>query len=68
MQQRKRNASEGRRAHLPVRRDFTAAVRYRDGSSELFRIRNADDADDARAMVLAEVDDVVAVVVVVPHS
>lgn len=33
---------------------FTAAVRYRDGSSELIRIKNVNDIADARALLFAE--------------
>ncbi|HEX6733994.1 MAG TPA: hypothetical protein VF096_04200 [Azonexus sp.] len=40
------------------RPEYTAAVRFRDGRRDIFRVRNADDMADARAMVLAELDDV----------
>jgi len=66
MAQRKSRMGAGRPARKPLPREFTAAVRYRDGRSEVFRVRNADDLEDARALVLAEVDDAV-VVVVAPH-
>jgi hypothetical protein len=66
MEQRKSRTGAGRPAREPARREFTAAVRYRDGRSEMFRVRNADDIEDARAVVLAEVDEA-AVVVVAPH-
>ena len=35
-----------------LRQHYTAAVRYRDGSSELFRVKNADDIQDARKIVM----------------
>lgn len=35
-----------RRAARP---EYTAAVRYLDGRSDIFHVRNADDIDDARA-------------------
>jgi hypothetical protein len=44
-----------------VRAEFTAAVRYLDGRCELFRVRNAVDEEDARAVVLAELDEVASV-------
>jgi hypothetical protein len=66
MAQRKSRMGAGRPARSPLRREFTVAVRYRDGRSEMFRVRNADDIEDARAMVLAEVDDAMAVLVA-PH-
>jgi hypothetical protein len=37
---------------------YIAAIRYLDGSSDLFHVRNADDLDDARALVIAEVGEV----------
>lgn len=40
------------------RPEYTAAVRFRDGRRDIFRVRNADDMADARALVLAELDDV----------
>ena len=46
-----------------VRAEFTAAVRYRDGRRELIRVRNALDYDDARAVVLAELGEVAALLI-----
>ncbi len=37
-----------------VRPEFTAAVRYLDGRRDIFHVRNADDIDDARALVISE--------------
>ena len=47
-----------RPAIQPARVEFTAAVRYLDGRNELFRVRNALDLDDARAVVLAELGEI----------
>lgn len=46
----KRKSTPGPSA-LPVRQDYTAAVRYMSGRSELFWVRQADSFADARAMV-----------------
>jgi hypothetical protein len=50
-----------------ARGEFTAAVRYLDGRCELFRVRNAVDEHDARAVVLAEINGV-ASVLIAPRS
>ena len=55
----------GLRAPRP---EYTAAVRYLDGSRDLFRIRNADDMADARALVLSEVGTVRSVVIALHRS
>jgi hypothetical protein len=39
---------------LEIRADYTAAVRYHDGHSDLFHIKNASDMVDARTMVMAQ--------------
>lgn len=46
-----------RGAIAPVKRKpcFIAAVRYRNGDSELFRVKWADDIDDARSVLLGAV-------------
>jgi hypothetical protein len=51
------------------RPEYTAAVRYCDGRRDIFRIRNADDIDDARAMVFAELEceGLAAVVIALRH-
>lgn len=64
--QSQRKAAVPRKSRNPVtlpRPEYTAAVRFRDGSREIFRVRNADDMADARAMVLAELDDVSSLVI-----
>jgi hypothetical protein len=52
-----------RPATPPVRVEFTAAVRYLDGRRELFRVRNAIDEGDARAVVLAELGEVASLLI-----
>ncbi len=49
------------------RREYVAAVRYPDGRRDLFHIRNADDLDDARQLVISEVGDVLSVVIAARH-
>lgn len=46
-----------------IRRDYTAAVRYFNGRSELFHIRNADSFADARMMVENELTDARSIVI-----
>lgn len=46
------------RTAAKVRPEYIAAVRYPDGSRDLFHVRNADSLADAREMVLLEVGDV----------
>lgn len=56
--QRKRSESRKSQNHRAPRPEYLAAVRYLDGSRDLFRVRNADDLADARALVLSELGDV----------
>ena len=56
--QRKRNESRKNQNHRAARPEYLAAIRYLDGSRDLFRVRNADDLADARALVLSELGDV----------
>ena len=65
--QRKRTSAAKAQAVCAPRPEYMAAVRYADGSRDLFRVRNADDLDDARAMVLAEVEDIQTVVIALCH-
>lgn len=62
---RRKSSAETQRRPLPA--DFVAAVRYPDGSRDLFHVLNADDFDDARAMVLSEVGDVLSLVIAQKH-
>lgn len=50
-----------------VRPEFVAAVRYPDGTRDLFHIRNADSLDDARELVMLEVGDVQSVMIALRH-
>ncbi|HQU80179.1 MAG TPA: hypothetical protein PLU47_12015 [Azonexus sp.] len=61
--QRKQTAARRPPPTVAARPEFTAAVRYHSGRRELFRVRNADDMSDARAVVLAELDNVQSVVI-----
>lgn len=61
--QRKQAASRRPPEGVVARPEFTAAVRYLNGRRELFRVLKADDMNDARAVVLAELDDVQTVVI-----
>lgn len=66
--QRKPAAPRKSRASVTLPRpEYTAAVRFRDGSRDIFRVRNADDMADARALVLAELDDVATLVLALRH-
>lgn len=46
-----------------ARPEFIAAVRYPDGSRDIFHVRNADDMADARSLVLSELGDVRSLVI-----
>jgi hypothetical protein len=63
MQQRKQADSRHPAPVMTSRPEFTAAVRYRNGGRELFRVCNAVDMKDARAVVLAELDDVQSIMI-----
>lgn len=62
---RRKSAAETRKRPLPG--NFVAAVRYPDGRRDIFHVLNADDLDDARAMVLSEVGDVRSLVIAQKH-
>ena len=64
MQSQRKPATPRRtRPAQATRPEYTAAVRYLDGSRDIFRVRNADDMNDARAMVLAELGKVQSLVI-----
>lgn len=66
MSQPKRRSSPRRSAtpSEPRRRpEYVAAVRYPDGSRDIFHVRYADDIDDARALVMSEVGDLLSLVI-----
>lgn len=62
--QRKNAAANRQRAPRP---EFTAAVRYQDGSRDIFHVRNADNLDDARLVVMAELVDVASLLIAPRH-
>lgn len=61
--QRKQAAPKRARPVRAPRPEYTAAVRYLDGSRDIFRVRNANDMNDARIMVLAELGKVQSLVI-----
>lgn len=61
--QRKQVTTRTSRPVRAPRPEFTAAVRYLDGGSDIFRVRNADDIADARAVVLSELGEVQSLVI-----
>ena len=46
---------------------ITAAIRYLDGSCDLFRVRNANNMADARDLVISEVGEVRSLVIALRH-
>lgn len=62
--ERQPRAAQRARKHRP---EYIAAVRYPDGSRDLFHIINADNLDDARELVLLEVGDVRSLLVAERH-
>jgi hypothetical protein len=50
-----------------ARVEYVAALRYPDGRSDLFHIRNADSIADARELVLLEVGDVRSLLIAERH-
>ncbi len=65
--QRKPVKTRAPRASRAPRPDYIAAVRYLDGRHEKFHVRNADNLDDARAMVIAEVGDFRSIMIALRH-
>ena len=61
--QRKRAESPKISSRRAPRLEYTAAVRYLDGRRDIFRVRNADDMADARALVLSELGEVRSLVI-----
>jgi len=61
--QRKPATSRRPRPLKTARPEFTAAVRYLDGSRDIFRVVNADDMADARRLVLSELGEVRSLVI-----
>jgi len=68
MQRQRKQATTPKAAPSRAPRpEYTAAVRYLDGTRDIFRVRNADDMADARALVLSELDDVQSLVLALRH-
>ena len=65
--QRKRAEAPKAALYRAPRPEYTAAVRYLDGKRDIFRIRNADDIADARAMVISELGDVQSIMIALRH-
>ncbi len=65
--QRKPASTRSTRTKPVPRPEFTAAIRYLDGSRDLFHVRNADDMDDARALVISEVGEVRSLLIALRH-
>jgi hypothetical protein len=51
------------RANRAPRPEYIAAVRYPEGHSEIFHVRNADNFADARELVISEVGDVQSIMI-----
>jgi hypothetical protein len=65
--QRKPVKTRTPRTSRAPRPEYIAAVRYLDGRHEKFHVRNADNLDDARAMVIAEVGDFRSIMIALRH-
>lgn len=65
--QRKQATSRSPRSVRAPRPEYIAAVRYLDGSRDIFHVRNADDMDDARELVLSELGEVLSLVIALRH-
>lgn len=61
--QRKPAKARSPRRHPALRPEFTAAVRFLDGSQDIFHVRFADDIDDARQVVLSQLGEVRSLVI-----
>jgi hypothetical protein len=67
MQAQRENSSAAGKISRAVRPEYTAAIRYLDGSCDLFRVRNADSMADARDLVISEVGEVRSLVIALRH-
>lgn len=63
MQAQRKRSSAAVKTQRVVRPEYTAAIRYLDGSCDLFHIRNADNMADARDLVISEVGEVRSLVI-----
>jgi hypothetical protein len=59
----RKRCSEESPEQAPYSGDYLAAVRFRNGEKDLFRVRHALDVDEARRMVLDELNGVLAIVI-----
>ena len=68
-QRKPAKARRTRQTHVnrAPRPDYIAAVRYEEGHSEIFHIRNADNLEDARQMVISEVGKVRSIMIALRH-
>lgn len=67
MQAQAKRASAAGKTYRTPRPEYTAAIRYLDGSRDLFHVRNADNMADARALVISEVGEVRSLVIALRH-
>lgn len=67
MQVQRKRSGTTMKSQGAARPEYTAAIRYLDGSSDLFRIRNADSMADARNLVISEVGEVRSLVIALRH-
>ena len=65
--QRKPAKPRATRTTRAPRPEYIAAVRYPEGHSEIFHIRNADNLADAREMVISEVGKVRSIMIALRH-
>jgi len=65
--QKSRLKASATRAHSARKVEYVAAIRYPDGTRDLFHIRNADSIDEARQLVVSEVGEVLVVMVAARH-
>lgn len=63
MQAQRKRSSAAVKTQRVVRPEYTAAIRYLDGSCDLFHIRNADNMAVARDLVISEVGEVRSLVI-----
>ena len=65
--QRKPAKTRSPQANRAPRPEYIAAVRYPEGHSEIFHIRNADNFADARELVISEIGDFASIMVALRH-
>ena len=65
--QRKPAKTRSPRSNRAPRPEYIAAVRYPEGHSEIFHIRNTDNFADARELVISEIGDFASIMVALRH-